>query len=214
MSVTVFNGSKTNGFWFTVAFLGNKDADWGWAQPEGCWINAGDSTVCELDLTTTAKDQVVLTGADYTNFMSNIAKVYIEVSVPEFNGYVFFDDIKADGVTFENFDEMTTVKAEQAQNLKAGLVGKGKEMSIQSKAHVQKMAQISFAGRSLSLTLSKASQTSVQLFNLQGHLVKNFANGSLAAGTHQFTLQGIPQGAYIIRVKNAAGISAKKILVK
>ena len=75
ITFNVYNTNHLSGIWFTIAFLGNASTSWAWAQPDGCWIDAGDSTTCTIDLSTTAKDQVVFTGMFYTYFMSYISKV-------------------------------------------------------------------------------------------------------------------------------------------
>lgn len=125
ITMNVNNTNKLSGIWFTVAFLTGAP-DWAWAQPDGCWIDAGKSMPCEIDLSTTAKDQKVLEGDDYTAFMSNISKVYLEVFAEGFNGTVYYDAVTVDGATvINNFDSQQKITIEQGQLVEAKVVGNG-----------------------------------------------------------------------------------------
>jgi hypothetical protein len=125
LTLKVFNTNQMSGIWFTVAFLTGAP-DWAWAQPEGCWVNAGEETLCEIDLTTTAKDQVVLEGDDYTAFMSNISKVYLEIFAAGFNGTVYYDDVTVDGtIVINDFNTAQKIKVEEGSFITAEVVGNG-----------------------------------------------------------------------------------------
>ncbi len=137
LTLKVFNTNQMSGIWFTVAFL-TGEPDWAWAQPEGCWVNAGQETLCEIDLTTTAKsvtkevdgeevkEDVVLTGDDYTAFMSNLSKVYLEIYAEGFNGTVYYDDVIVDGTTVINdFNTAQKLKVEQGSLVAVEVVGGG-----------------------------------------------------------------------------------------
>jgi len=125
LTMKVYNTNKLSGIWFTVAFLTGAP-DWAWAQPEGCWVNPGEETTCEIDLKTTAKDKVVLEGEDYTTFMSSIAKVYIEIYAVGFNGSVYYDAVTVDGTTvINNFDTAQKITVEEGSFVEASIVGNG-----------------------------------------------------------------------------------------
>ena len=125
ITLNVNNTNKLSGIWFTVAFLTGAP-DWAWAQPDGCWIDAGKSMPCEIDLATTAKDQKVLEGEDYTSFMKNLSKVYLEVYGEGFNGTVYYDAVTVDGTTvINNFDSQQKITIEQGQLVEAKVVGNG-----------------------------------------------------------------------------------------
>ena len=137
MTLQVFNANSLKGVWFTVAFLTGAP-DWAWAQPEGCWVNAGEEASCEIDLTTTARsvekevdgkkvtENVVLTGDDYTAFMSNVSKVYLEVFGEGFNGTVYYDDVMVDGTTkINDFNQAQEINIEQGNLVTAEIVGNG-----------------------------------------------------------------------------------------
>lgn len=216
ITFNVYNTNKLSGIWFTIAFLGNASTSWAWAQPDGCWINAGDSTTCTIDLSTTAKDQVVLTGTDYTSFMRNISKVYIEIFAVGFNGDVYYDAVKTNtGVVINTFDNTAEkIEAEQAQNLSVQIIGLGKGLAIEKVASVANAVKMNLQNRTLSISVPKAGKANIALFDVTGHQVKSFNQGSLSAGEHQFNLSGIPQGNYILQVKGAGFSSAKAIRIK
>ncbi len=213
ITLNVYNTNKLSGIWFTVAFLGNESTEWGWAQPDGCWVNAGDSTQCTFDLLTTSKDNKVLSGTDYTTFMSNISKVYIEISGVGYSGTIFFDAVKTESTTLNDFDDTTQeITVEQGKNVEiAEIVGKGKTAGIRSKALAQSSLQMSVQGGMLFVTLPKSGQTSISLFDVTGHQVKSLLNGRSSAGVQSFSLRGLANGNYILRVQGE-GFSAGKTL--
>lgn len=216
ITFNVYNTNKLSGIWFTIAFLGNASTSWAWAQPDGCWIDAGDSTTCTIDLSTTAKDQVVLTGTDYTSFMSHISKVYIEIFAVGFNGDVYYDAVKTNtGVTINDFDNTAEkIEVDQAQNLSAQIIGLGKGLAIEKVASVANAVKMNVQNRTLSISVPKSGKANIALFDVTGHQVKSFNQGSLSAGEHQFNLSGIPQGNYILQVKGVGFSSAKSIRIQ
>ena len=216
ITFNVYNTNKLSGIWFTIAFLGNASTSWAWAQPDGCWINAGDSTTCTIDLSTTAKDQVVLTGTDYTSFMSHISKVYIEIFAVGFNGDVYYDAVKTNtGVTINDFDNTAEkIEVDQAQNLSVQIIGLGKGLAIEKVASVANAVKMNVQNRTLSISVPKSGKANIALFDVTGHQVKSFNQGSLSAGEHQFNLSGIPQGNYILQVKGVGFSSAKSIRIQ
>ena len=216
ITFNVYNTNQLSGIWFTIAFLGNASTSWAWAQPDGCWINAGDSTTCTIDLSTTAKDQVVLTGTDYTNFMSHISKVYIEIFAEGFNGDVYYDAVKTNtGVTINDFDNTAEkIEVDQAQNLSVQIIGLGKGLAIEKVASVANAVKMNVQNRTLSISVPKSGKANIALFDVTGHQVKSFNQGSLSAGEHQFNLSGIPQGNYILQVKGVGFSSTKSIRIQ
>ena len=211
LTMKVYNTNSMSGIWFTVAFLTGAP-DWAWAQPEGCWVNAGDSTLCEIDLSTTAKDQVVLEGADYTAFMSNISKVYLEVFAAGFNGTVYYDDVTVDGsILINNFDTKQAIKVEQGSNLTATVIPPGTDAV---KTVAAPAAKFGIQGNTISLSTAKAGMVSVDVFGLNGKRVATLYKGNLAAGSYAFSLENMPKGSYIVRVKGAGIAATKPVLVK
>lgn len=211
LTMKVYNTNSMSGIWFTVAFLTGAP-DWAWAQPEGCWVNAGDSTLCEIDLSTTAKDQVVLEGADYTAFMGNISKVYLEVFAAGFNGTVYYDDVTVDGsILINNFDKKQTIKVEEGSNLTATVIPPGTDAV---KTVAASAAKFGIQGNTISLSTAKAGMVSVDVFGLNGKRVATLYKGNLAAGSYAFSLENMPKGSYIVRVKGAGIAATKPVLVK
>ena len=211
LTMKVYNTNSMSGIWFTVAFLTGAP-DWAWAQPEGCWVNAGDSTLCEIDLSTTAKDQVVLEGDDYTAFMSNISKVYLEVFAAGFNGTVYYDDVTVDGSTLiNNFDTKQAIKVEQGSNLTATVIPPGTDAV---KTVATPAAKLGIQGNTISLSTAKAGMVSVDVFGLNGKRIATLYKGNIAAGNYSFSLENMPKGSYIVRVKGAGITATKPVLVK
>lgn len=211
LTMKVYNTNSMSGIWFTVAFLTGAP-DWAWAQPDGCWVNAGDSTLCEIDLTTTAKDQVVLEGDDYTAFMGNISKVYLEVFAAGFNGTVYYDDVTVDGsILINNFDKKQTIKVEQGSNLTATVIPPGTDAI---KTVAASAAKFGIQGNTISLSTAKSGIVSVDVFGLNGKRVATLYKGNLAAGSYAFSLENIPKGSYIVRAKGAGFAATKPVLVK
>ena len=215
ITMNVVNGNTMSGIWFTVAFLGNQSTSWGWAQPDGCWVNAGDSTVCKIDLATTAKDKVVLSGDAYKSFMGNINKVYIEIFAKGFSGSLFFDNVAADGsAVVNNFDKSGTIASEQAKNLDfAKIIGGGSNAGVKAAARASG-SRISQHGGSILLDLAQADRVSVGLYDLQGHRVSNLHEGVLSAGSHALEMKGINAGIYVVRAKGEHLDEFRKVIVE
>lgn len=213
ITLTAYNTNAQSGIWFTIAFLGNESTDWAWAQPDGCWINPGDSTVCEINLATTAKGTQVLTGNDYTTFMKNISKVYIEIFQVGYSGQIFFDNVKAGSTTINDFENTAQkISNEEAHNLVvAEIIGKGKSAAIQQ--HTASAFRMELHGKNLSVALPIPGMASIDLFDLNGNLVKTLHRGNLSAGIHTTSLEGIRHGNYILRAKGAFGVSARQIRI-
>lgn len=213
ITMNVYNTNPMSGIWFTVAFLGNAATDWGWAQPDGCWINAGQETTCEIDLTTTAKDQVVLSDEEYATFMSNLSKVYIEVFAAGFSGTVYYDAVTADGnIVINNFAATQKITVEQGQNLTAEIIGT--ETTAIKPVVAKAASRISVIGNTLSLSTAKAGTVSVDVFAMTGKRVATLYKGNLAAGTYAFGLSDMPKGRYIVRVKGAGLAATQPVLIK
>lgn len=126
VTLKVDNSNNDDGVWFTIAFLGNADTDWAWAQPEGCWVNGGEVTTCTIDLSTTAQDETVLEGDAYTTFMKNISKVYLEFFGAALSSTIFFDAVQTDaGEVINDFDQAQKITIEQGSKIEATVVGNG-----------------------------------------------------------------------------------------
>ena len=61
----------------------------------------------------------------------------------------------------------------------------------------------SIQNTTISLTTAKAGDVSVDVFSMNGKRVATLYRGTLAAGTYAFSLDSMPKGMYIIRIKSA-----------
>lgn len=215
LTLNVVNGNTMSGIWFTVAFLGNANTEWGWAQPEGCWVNPGDSVKCTIDLTTTAKDQVVLTDTEYSDFMKNLNKVYIEVFGLNYSGSIYYDDVVVDGsIVINDFDKAQKITSESAKNLTvAEIVGGGSKTGI-SKVAKASANRISVQGNSLHVNLARSGDIAIDLFDLQGHRVANLHRGVLSAGSHSLSMTKVNTGVYVIRVSGEGLNEFQRVIVE
>ena len=78
-------------------------------------------------------------------------------------------------------------------------------------AAVANKLAISVSGKTLNLNMSSAAPASIALFDMLGHKMATLAKGNLAAGSLQFSLDGIASGNYIVRAKIGTANYAKKI---
>jgi hypothetical protein len=220
LTLNVVNGNSMTGFWFTIAFLGNANTAWGWAQPDGatnsgCWVNPGDSAKCTIDLTSLTKEKVKLTGTAYTTFMSSLAKIYVQFYGENFAGSAFFDNVVVDGKTvINNFDKAQTFTVESDKNLvTAEIIGRGTTSGIRSGGKTS-ATRIAVQGKTLQLTLAESGNAAVDLFDLQGSRIAVLHNGHLAAGSHALSLKNLHTGLYVVRVKGSHGSDFQKVIVK
>lgn len=212
VTLKVDNSNNDAGVWFTIAFLTGAP-DWAWAQPDGCWINGGEVTTCEIDLSTTAKDQVVLEGSDYTNFMKNISKFYIEFFGAGWSGTLFFDDVKTNtGVVINDFNKVAKITVEEGNLVKAEVVGNG-TTAIRQVAKTGS-AKLSIIGSNVMFNTNAAGNASVDVFSMMGQRIATLHKGSLSAGSHSFNMSTLAKGQYIVRVKGAGINAAQRITIK
>ncbi len=213
VTLEVDNSNNDAGVWFTIAFLSGAP-DWAWAQPDGCWINGGEVTSCEIDLSTTAKDQVVLEGDDYTNFMKNISKFYIEFFGAGWSGTLFFDDVKTNaGVVINDFNKAGKITVEQGSFVKAEIVGNGSSSAIRQVAATSP-TKLSVQGKTIMLSTAKSGSFSVDVFGMNGKRVATLYRGALTAGSHAFSMADLAKGQYIVRVKGAGIAATQPVKIK
>ena len=71
-------------------------------------------------------EEVVLTADEYTAFMSNISKVYLEIFAVGFNGTVYYDDVSVDGtIVLNDFNTAQKLNVEQGNLVAVEVVGGG-----------------------------------------------------------------------------------------
>jgi len=68
----------------------------------------------------------------------------------------------------------------------------------------------------VSLTLEEQTDLSINLYDLNGKVVRQIQQGNLPTGNHQFTIQkdNLAAGMYIVNIQTAKGIATKKIIVQ
>jgi hypothetical protein len=68
-------------------------------------------------------------------------------------------------------------------------------------------------GGVLSLTVSRPTDVVAELFDVTGHSVANLYRGSLASGTHRFTIDAA-KGVYFVKVRGQGLDLTRKVILK
>jgi len=69
-----------------------------------------------------------------------------------------------------------------------------------------------FAHNELTVTVPKASEVKVQVFDMQGHLQEHYLGYS--AGDHVVSLRHLNKGVYIVRVASGSAVKTQRIMIK
>jgi mannan endo-1,4-beta-mannosidase len=69
-------------------------------------------------------------------------------------------------------------------------------------------------GNSILLTTAKAGNASVDIFSMNGKRITTLYRGNIAAGNYSFSLENMPKGSYIVRVKGAGITATQPVLVR
>jgi len=221
VSVKITNngsGGADGGVWVGLAFVRNgmKDSLWTWemSPSTGCWLNDGASSTCEFDITKYEDDA----GVEHPTDLDNLFSVTLMVAAVGFSGTITFDDLVADnGKVISAFDKKTELftTATQSKDFvsKIELVDEnGNSDAVKTVA--ASAAKFGIQGNTISLSTAKAGMVSVDVFGLNGKRVATLYKGNLAAGSYAFSLENMPKGSYIVRVKGAGIAATKPILVK
>lgn len=221
VSVKITNngsGGADGGVWVGLAFVRNgmKDSLWTWemSPSTGCWLNDGASSTCEFDITKYEDDA----GVEHPTDLDNLFSVTLMVAAVGFSGTITFDDLVADnGKVISAFDKKTELftTATQSKDFvsKIELVDEnGNSDAIKTVA--ASAAKFGIQGNTISLSTAKAGMVSVDVFGLNGKRVATLYKGNLAAGSYAFSLENMPKGSYIVRVKGAGIAATKPVLVK
>jgi len=214
--------SKASTFTFEVANKGASDAQlhlifkltdaWTWTPVNddagACVVPAGGSTVCSFDISSFADRNKTLS-------------VVIANYAAGFTGTLLYDNFKAgDQVLwdfnedkydafsrgFENTEEMIPeIKIVFGDNLdavatRAAMADAGSSFNI--------------AGNTISLATAKAGDVSVDVYGMNGRRIATLFHGVLAQGSYAFSLENMPKGMYIVRVKGAGITATHPVLVK
>jgi mannan endo-1,4-beta-mannosidase len=69
-------------------------------------------------------------------------------------------------------------------------------------------------GNSILLTTAKAGNVSVDIFSMNGKRITTLYRGNIAAGNYSFSLENMPKGSYIVRVKGAGITATQPVLMR
>ena len=75
-------------------------------------------------------------------------------------------------------------------------------------------SKISVSGNVVSFTTAKSGNVSVDVFGMNGKRIATLYNGTIMAGSNSFSLENMPQGRYIVRVKTAEFTATRPVLVR
>ena len=79
-------------------------------------------------------------------------------------------------------------------------------------AELQSQLKVSFAHSSLAIYAPRESLVRVQVFDMLGNRVKSFQDSF--AGTREVSLQGLPQGSYMVRVVTGSSAKTSRINIR
>ena len=75
-------------------------------------------------------------------------------------------------------------------------------------------AKLGIQGNTISLSTAKAGMVSVDVFSMNGKRIATLYRGNIAAGSYSFSLENMPKGSYIVRVKGAGIAATQPVLIK
>lgn len=214
-----FDLSSAESLSFMVKNNGTTDADlylifkltdaWTWTETTGsCTVAAGALQKCTFDISTLADRNKTL-----SIVIANYASGY--------TGTLLYDDFVAGSDTLFNFNKDKYDAFGRGFNVTEEMIPEIKivfnnldYMDIHN-IHLAKMgSSINQIGNSIALTLSRAGMAHVDLFDMNGVHVASFAKGNLSAGTHQFSLNAIAKGLYIVKATGNFGSVNKSIVIR
>ena len=213
------SGGADNGIWVGLAFVRNgmEDDGWTWemSTSTGCWINDGASSTCEFDITKYEDAD----GVEHPIDLDNLFSVTLMVAAVGFEGTVFFDDLVADnGKVISAFDKKTELfkVADQSKGhvSKIELVDETGASAPIKQVRAVTASKLGVNGNTISLTTAKAGNVSVDVFGMNGKRVATLYRGNLTAGSYAFSLENMPKGRYIVRVKGTGITATQPVLVK
>ena len=75
-------------------------------------------------------------------------------------------------------------------------------------------SKVDVSGNIVSFTAAKSGNVSVDVFGMNGKRIATLYNGNIKAGSYSFSLENMPKGRYIVRVKEAEFTATRPILVR
>ena len=214
--------SKASTFTFEVTNTGATNAQlhlifkltdaWTWTPVNddagACVVPAGESTVCSFDISSFADRNKTLSVV-----IANYAAGY--------TGTLLYDNFKAGDQVLWDFNEdkydafsrgfENTEEMIPEIKIVFGTTSIGKEPHV---AAVKAGASFKISGNTISLVTAKAGDVSVDVYSMSGRRIATLFHGTLTQGSYAFSLENMPKGMYIVRVKGAGISSTQPALVK
>ena len=75
-------------------------------------------------------------------------------------------------------------------------------------------SKVDVSGNIVSFTAAKSGSVSVDVFGMNGKHIVTLYNGNIKAGSYSFSLENMPKGRYIVRVKEAEFTATRPVLVR
>ena len=168
---------------------------WTWTEVAGpCEVGAGETKTCSFDISSYTDRNKTLSVV-----VANYAKGY--------TGTILYDNFKAGDQVLWDFNSDKYDAFSRAFGNTEEMIPEIKIVFESSTAIQPSVAQarptFSIQNTTISLTTAKAGDVSVDVFSMNGKRVATLYKGTLAAGTYAFSLDSMPKGMYIIRIKSA-----------
>lgn len=214
--------SKANTFTFEVKNQGASDAQlhlifkltsaWTWTPVNddagACIVSAGESTVCSFDISSFADRNQTLSVV-----IANYAAGY--------TGTILYDNFKAGDQVLWDFNEDKYDAFSRGFENTEEMIPEIKIVFDEGPLGIEPRAvspaaggTFNIAGNTISLVTAKAGDVSVDMFSMNGKRVATLFHGTLTQGSYAFSLENMPKGMYIVRVKGTGIAATRPVLVK
>lgn len=215
------DGSSNGGVWIGLAIVTDGDASptWQWemSNTNSCWFSHGSTGECTFDMTTYTDDD----GNTQTMDTDRIYKYTFMVSADGASGSLLLDYMTSNAGMISDFDTTTALPVAGESTQIEGLEGislysecGGGTTPLERATAVAQAANLSVVGNNLTLSLAKAANVSVDLYSVAGSRVKTLHKGSLASGSHSYSLEGLSKGLYVVRAKGQGVSLVRTVRVK
>ena len=211
--------SKASTFTFEATNKGESDAQlhlifkltsaWTWTPVNddngACVVPAGKTVTCSFDISSFADRNQTLSVVDANYAAGYTGTILYDIFKAGDQVLWDFNSDKYDAFSrgFENTEEMIP---------EIKIVFDGSTAIQPSAAQVR--PTFSIQNTTISLTTASAGDVSVDVFGMNGKRVATLYKGNLTAGSYAFSLENMPKGTYIVRVKGAGIIATQPVLVK
>ncbi|WP_294984720.1 T9SS type A sorting domain-containing protein [uncultured Fibrobacter sp.] len=214
--------SKANTFTFEVKNQGASDAQlhlifkltsaWTWTPVNddagACIVSAGESTVCSFDISSFADRNQTLSVV-----IANYAAGY--------TGTILYDNFKAGDQVLWDFNEDKYDAFSRGFENTEEMIPEIKIVFDEGPLGIEPRAvspaaggTFNIAGNTISLVTAKAGDVSVDVYGMNGRRVATLFHGTLTQGSYAFSLENMPKGMYIVRVKGTGIAATRPVLVK